>query len=213
MPAAFTHCSKMARTGEPAGHARCSGLSAVPSGSATADGTASPAPMQRRPVSASSAAPASTTAPSTCAGSAETVILPGAVATIRPPSPTSAARKPSGCTWAARATGPFSSMESRCEGRPWVPPAPPGRESTRIRPSASSSAATAPAVARVTPSSAVRTARVGARPVWTSSSAGPRAPRPRSSLLLADAVDAADTVVPSPARGGAPLPFMTAILA
>ena len=42
--------AKISRTGAPAGQARCSGLRAVPSGSATADGTARPAPTQRRPV-------------------------------------------------------------------------------------------------------------------------------------------------------------------
>ena len=52
-----------------------------------------------------------------------------------------------------------------------------------MRPSASSSAATAPAVARVTPSSEVSTARVGARPVWTSSRAGPSALRPLSNFV------------------------------
>ncbi|EFL13604.1 predicted protein [Streptomyces sp. C] len=62
----------------------------------------------------------------------------------------------------------------------------------------------------MTPSSAVSTARVGARPVWTSSSAGPSAPRPRSSLVLADAADA---VLPSSAPSGAPLPFHEGILA
>ncbi len=183
MPASRTQAEKMSRTGEPAGQAMCSGLRAVPSGSATADGTASPAPTQRSPLARSRAAPAPTTSPSTWAGSAITATHPGVVATIRPPSPTSAARNPSACTWAARTTGPASRTDSRCEGRPWEPAADPGLESTRIRPSASSSAATAPAVARVTPSSEVRTARVGARPVWTSSSAGPRALRPLSNFV------------------------------
>ncbi|GAA3075009.1 hypothetical protein GCM10020000_70090 [Streptomyces olivoverticillatus] len=94
-------------------------------------------------------------------GSAGTVMQPGAVAITRPPSPTSAARKPSAWICAARTTGPFGAMDSRCEGRPWDPADAAGRASTWIRPSASSSAATAPAVARVTPSSAVSTARVG----------------------------------------------------
>ena len=44
-------------TGAPAGQARCSGLRAVPSGSATADGTARPAPTQTRPEARSSSAP------------------------------------------------------------------------------------------------------------------------------------------------------------
>ena len=45
--------------------------------------------------------------------------------------------------------------------------------------SAWSSAATAPAVARVTPSPAPSAARVGARPWWISASAGPSCVRPR----------------------------------
>ncbi len=205
MPAARTHSAKIRRTGAPTGHARWSGLRARPSGSATADGTASPAPTQRRPVVRRSSAPASTTEPSTLAGSASTASRVGAVATMRPPRPTSAARKPSAWTCAASATGPSSATSSRCEGRPWEPAAAPGRASTRISPSASSSAATAPAVARVTPSSEVSTARVGARPVCTSSSAGPSAPRPRSSRAL-------EVVVPSPAVRGSALPLMRASL-
>lgn len=120
------------------------GLRARPSGSATADGTASPAPTQRSPVLRSRSAPASTTEPRTFAGSASIVSQPGAVATIRPPRPTRAARKPSAWTCAASTTGPSSATARRCEGRPCEPAAAVGRASTRISPSASSSAATAP---------------------------------------------------------------------
>ncbi len=196
-PAARTCSAKISRTGAPAGgQARCSGLSASPlrfgdrrrHGEPGADAAPAGLPQQLRA--------AATTEPSTFAGSGSTTSQPGAVATIRPPSPTRAARKPSAWICAASATGPSSATDSRCEGRPWDPAAAPGRASTRISPSASSSAATAPAVARVTPSSAVSTARVGARPVCTSSSAGPSAPRPRSSRVL--------EVVPSPAGRGPP---------
>lgn len=121
MPASRTRSAKISRTGAPAGQAMCSGFSAVPSGSATADGTARPAPTQRSPLSRSSRAQSSTTSPMTWAGSAVTVAQLGVVATSRPPSPTSAARNPSACTWAAMATGPDSRMASRCEGRPCEP--------------------------------------------------------------------------------------------
>jgi len=106
---------------------------------------------------------------------------PPSAATTRPPRPTSATAKPSGCTWAAKATGPSGSIVSRCEGRPRVPP--PGAVSTRISRSACSSAATAPAVARVTPSRAPSAARVGARPPWMSARAGPSCERPREALV------------------------------
>ncbi|MFD0527601.1 hypothetical protein ACFQ1I_10965 [Kitasatospora arboriphila] len=53
-----------------------------------------------------------------------------------------------------------------------------------ISPSASSSPVTAPAVARVTSRAPVSADRVGARPVWTSSRAGPSRLRPRSGAGL-----------------------------
>src|SRR6516225_1443842 len=81
---------------------------------------------------------------------------------------------------AASATGPPGSARSRCDGRPWAPPG--GPVSTSIRPRSRSSAATAPAVARVTRRAVVSAERVGACPVWISVSAAPGRPLPRSPL-------------------------------
>ena len=132
---------------------------------------------------AAAAAPASTTAPSTCAGSAGTVMQPGAVATIRPPSPTSAARKPSACTWAASTTGPSARRRAGARGGPASPAAPTGPRVDPDQPERLQLGGDR-ARGRAGHPEFGGEHRAGRRAAGVhSASAGPSAPRPRSSLV------------------------------
>ena len=90
IPARWTCAAKMSLIRTPVGQPTYSGLTAAPSGSATADGTARPAPTQTRPADRSSRAPARATGASARSGSSGVASVCSSAATTWPPSPTSA---------------------------------------------------------------------------------------------------------------------------
>ena len=189
IPARWTCAVKMSLIRVPVGQPTYSGLTAAPSGSATADGTARPAPTQARPADRSSRAPARATEASAGSGSSGMASVRFSAANHLAAEPDQRDLKTIGVY--LRGQGhravrvdrePVRGPTQGAAGRTWGTWGP-GLVSTWIRPSAWSSAATAPAVARVTPRLAPRAARVGARPPWISARAGPSWVRPLEVLF------------------------------